>query len=325
MSPKADQIFAVCHFDSAAEAQKAISELQKIGIQASAVKTIAGDSLKGMSEDQITSQFTGAGVHQDDAAYLQKELRKHGGVLAVVRTDSANEARVDEVLRRYGAKEKDEYAPGQTSRKQTGATANDTLEVIQEELVVGKRAVSRGGMRIYSRLVETPVEKQVNLREETVRVDRHKVDRPLSADEMNAMGQDRTFEVNTMGEEAVVSKTARVVEEVTLGKKASDRTETVRDTVRHTEVEVEKLDRDTDTYFQKDYQTRYGKSGQDYSAYAPAYQYGYAMASDPQYKGKSYKDVETSLRSSYQSKYPSSTWEQMKDAVQTGWNKVTGQ
>ncbi len=38
-------------------------------------------------------------------------------------------------------------------------------------------------------------------------------------------------------EEAVVSKEARVTEEITLEKDKRDRTETVRDTVRHTEVE----------------------------------------------------------------------------------------
>ena len=43
-------------------------------------------------------------------------------------------------------------------------------------------------------------------------------------------------------EEAVVSKQARVVEEVALSKDVDTRTETVRDTVRKTEVEVENED-----------------------------------------------------------------------------------
>jgi stress response protein YsnF len=41
-----------------------------------------------------------------------------------------------------------------------------------------------------------------------------------------------------MGEEAVVGKEARVVEEVTLRKDVGERTETVRDTTRRTEVKV---------------------------------------------------------------------------------------
>lgn len=45
------------------------------------------------------------------------------------------------------------------------------------------------------------------------------------------------------GEEAVVGKTARVVEEVVVSKTADEHVEEVDDTVRRTEVEV---DRDTD-------------------------------------------------------------------------------
>ena len=51
--------------------------------------------------------------------------------------------------------------------------------------------------------------------------------------------KERTIEVEERGEEAVVSKEARVVEEVVVRKEADQRTETVSDTVRKTEVDVE--------------------------------------------------------------------------------------
>ena len=51
--------------------------------------------------------------------------------------------------------------------------------------------------------------------------------------------QERTIEVEERGEEAVVSKEARVVEEVVVRKEADQRTETISDTVRKTEVDVE--------------------------------------------------------------------------------------
>ena len=51
--------------------------------------------------------------------------------------------------------------------------------------------------------------------------------------------QERTIEVEERGEEAVVSKEARVVEEVVVRKDVEQRTETVSDTVRKTEVDVE--------------------------------------------------------------------------------------
>lgn len=47
-------------------------------------------------------------------------------------------------------------------------------------------------------------------------------------------------EIRETREEPVVSKQERVVEEVVVGKTSQDRTETVRDKVRRTDVEVER-------------------------------------------------------------------------------------
>ena len=51
--------------------------------------------------------------------------------------------------------------------------------------------------------------------------------------------EERVFEVRATGEEAVVSKEARVVEEIVLRKETGDRVEIVRDTLRETKVEIE--------------------------------------------------------------------------------------
>ena len=48
------------------------------------------------------------------------------------------------------------------------------------------------------------------------------------------------FEVRETAEEAVISKTARVVEEVVVGKEITESTEQVSDTVRRTDIEVER-------------------------------------------------------------------------------------
>lgn len=324
MSPQSEQIFAVCHFDSNARAQQATSELQQIGINASSVQTISGESLQDASDSQINQQFLTAGVHADDAAHLQKELRSKGGVLAIVRTDASNEAQVDQIFRRYGAHETDEYATSQKGSRNAAPTGNNTLKVVEEELVVGKREVSRGGMRIYSRITETPVQENINLTDETVRVERHKVDRPISSADLDALGRDQVMEVTAKGEEAVVSKKARVVEEVSIGKESSQHTDTIRDTVRKTDVRVEKIDSELNKYFESDYKTRYGSTGQTYDTYAPAYQYGYSEANNAKYKGKSYHDVEQNLRSDYESRNPGGVWDNVKGAIETGWSKVTG-
>jgi stress response protein YsnF len=53
---------------------------------------------------------------------------------------------------------------------------------------------------------------------------------------------DKAYEMTETAEQALVSKSARVVEEVTLRKTGTDRVETVKDTVRRQQVEVEKVD-----------------------------------------------------------------------------------
>jgi stress response protein YsnF len=113
----------------------------------------------------------------------------------------------------------------------------DVVERAQEELLVGKREVGRGRVRVRSYVTERPVEEQVNLREERVQVERRPVNRPVGPGD--AVFQEKVIEASERGEEAVVSKEARVVEEIGIRKDVDTRTETVRDTVREQEVEVE--------------------------------------------------------------------------------------
>ncbi|SOD79742.1 YsnF/AvaK domain-containing protein [Spirosoma fluviale] len=121
-------------------------------------------------------------------------------------------------------------------------TDNDqTIKVIQENLEVGKREVERGGVRVRSRIIERPVEESLRLREERVRVQRTPVNRPATEADLNAF-QEGQIEMTEHSEIPVVSKTANVVEEITIGKEVNERVETIRDTVRSTDVEVENID-----------------------------------------------------------------------------------
>ncbi|MCB4825181.1 YsnF/AvaK domain-containing protein [Roseicella aerolata] len=112
------------------------------------------------------------------------------------------------------------------------------IDLVEETLRVGKRAVGGGRVRVRSYVVETPVEEQVSLREEHVDIERRPMDRaPTAADE--ALFGERVIEATETGEEAIIAKEARVIEEVTLRKDTEERVETVRDTVRRTELEVD--------------------------------------------------------------------------------------
>jgi len=118
---------------------------------------------------------------------------------------------------------------------------DQTLNVIEENLQVGKREVETGGVRVRSRIVERPVEENLRLRQERVTVQRNPVNRTATSADLDAFKEGQ-IELVEHAEVPVVSKTANVVEEVSIGKEVSERDETVRDTVRKTEVDVENLD-----------------------------------------------------------------------------------
>jgi len=210
--------------------------------------------------------------------------------------------------------------------EQLNEQRSTAIPVVQEDLKIGKREVQRGGVRVFSRVVETPVDETVNLREEHVNVERRPVDRPISGADSAAF-KEQTIEMREKAEEAVVQKTARVVEEVRVGKETTQRQENIHDTVRHTEVQVENLGAmDDDSYYRNDWKTNYSSLGGSYDDYAPAYRYGSEMRRNEKYRDRDWNDIESDLRSDWDSRYGSggaSTWEKMKAAVRRGWDKIT--
>jgi uncharacterized protein (TIGR02271 family) len=126
-------------------------------------------------------------------------------------------------------------AAGAAASGRTGAERDEVIPIAEEQLRVGKRDVSHGRVRIRSYVVEQPVQEQVNLREEHVHVERRPADRPVTG--ADNLFRERTIEAEERAEEAVVSKEARVKEELVVKKDVDQRTDTVSDKVRRTEVE----------------------------------------------------------------------------------------
>lgn len=118
-----------------------------------------------------------------------------------------------------------------------------SIPIIEENLEVGKRVVEGGTTRIRSRIVEQPVEESIRLRSEKINVERTPVDRPASSADISNF-KEETIEATERTEVPVVNKDSRVVEEVSLNKEVDEREETVRDTVRSTEVDIDKTDDD---------------------------------------------------------------------------------
>ena len=117
---------------------------------------------------------------------------------------------------------------------------NEVIRLAEEHLDVGKRLIEQGTTRIRRFVTEKPVEEKVTLHEEHADVVRRAVTDPSYLKDMKDIDwSDTTLEVRETAEEAVVSKSARIAEEVLVGKTGSDHVETVHDTVRRQQVEVD--------------------------------------------------------------------------------------
>ena len=173
------------------------------------------------------------------------------GTIVTVHAASANEAEAAAaILDQYGAVDVNEsaagYSPSQTYSEplpNASSVSDDTtssLPVIEEELQIGKRQVQTGGVRLRSRIVSRPVQEGIRLRQEQVTVDRTPVDRNASQTDFDTF-KEGTIQVNEYAEVPVVSKEARVVEEVSLNKTVEEHDELINETVRKTEVDVEDL------------------------------------------------------------------------------------
>lgn len=182
--------------------------------------------------------LTKLGVPEEHAHYYAEGVRR-GGILVTVAANDEREAEAAAaILRRHGAMDIDERAAEWKKQGWQGRfEAERTIPVTEEQLVVGKRSVEQGGVRVYSRVVEQPVSETVELEEEHVDIERRPVSRPATADAF----REQSIELRERAEEPVVEKHARVVEEVKVGKKRSKSARTVQDTVRRTDVEVERV------------------------------------------------------------------------------------
>ncbi|HLJ13823.1 MAG TPA: DUF2382 domain-containing protein [Bryobacteraceae bacterium] len=332
---------AVGVFKDYGTAQAVAEELEGSGFQAENIQVTGGTAASDYAashkpttthhhEGGIAGFFRrlfGAEADEEETKYYERAVQSGNAVVTV----DADESQINyaiEIMNRRGALEVEKGGPPSGDRSVEG---EKSIPVVEEELQVGKRAVQRGGVRIYSRVIDRPVEEQVTLREEHINVERRPVDRPISAADTAEL-RDQTIEVTETAEEPVVSKRARVVEEVSIGKETTERTETIRDNVKSTDVKVEKTGsqqagrttENNETDFRRDFETRYAGSGVNYETYGPAYEYGYSTASDPRFRGKSWEDVESTLKTDYLRNNPNSTWDKVRGAVRYGWEKVTG-
>lgn len=248
-------------FDDQRVATSAVDQLRQLGIDQKDIQVHTGASGAPMGRHSrehhgLFSRLFGREQLGELSGHLAEATRRGCSVVTVHvdREDRADQA--ERILKDAGAIDMDDrvntwrtsgysgysadaedYTPEQVARER------ETLQVLQEDLRVGKREVETGGVRVHRRVSETPVHEQVSLREEHAVVDRRPVDRIASPEELRGFDAgDRDIEIREAHEEAIVDKQARVVEEVTVGRESSEHVEQIDDTVRRTDVDVERLD-----------------------------------------------------------------------------------
>ncbi len=280
-------------FDSVAIADQVVSDLTGSGFDSSAVS-----SYKGSSSD-LEGQLRSASLEAGEASEYASSVGKEGALVVVQADDSRTDDAVA-IMNRYYSDENLQSSDASyvsdtgSTGTSTEASGQETFAVAEEQLQIGKRAVQRGGVRVRSVVTEKQVEEQVSLRDETVHVERHSVDRPVTDADTNVFNE-RTVELTETDEEAVVAKEAHVVEEVVVGKDVEQRTETVRDTVRRTDVEIDDL----------------------------AASHAQNLASDEKYRGREWSDVEGDAKTSWErDNKDQGAWDSVKNGVRSNWEKL---
>jgi uncharacterized protein (TIGR02271 family) len=245
----------VAVYETPTQAAAAVSDLQAANILPDAIgQHTKSYSTSGTASSQSSSPVRDRGFwanlfgsEPDHDTSLYDHSIESGSSVLTVRVPDEGADRVIGILEAHNPIDLDERATEYTAahtrtapseaRPTAASSSDDTIRLAEESLAVGKRAVSGDTTRVRRYVVETPVEEQVTLQGEKVTIDR----RPVTGGQPVAEFTDKTIEMTETNEEAVVSKTARVTEEVSLRKQATDRVETVKDTVRRDEVEIEQV------------------------------------------------------------------------------------
>jgi stress response protein YsnF len=239
-------------FDTAQHADAARRDLDAAGFAPSDISVISSKTIApgaGLREPGLWHRLFGRDIAEHEALVYGRTVES-GGVVLTVRVPDSDVSRAMGILNAHNVVDVQSRAvqQGFTSAPPTmsapatakvGALAGEeVIGLAEEQINVGKRLVERGTTRIRRFITEKPVEAQVNLHEEHVEVIRRAITDPEYV--RNLEWADRSIELTETGEEAMISKTAHVVEEVVIRKEGSDHVETVRDKVRRQQVDVER-------------------------------------------------------------------------------------
>lgn len=197
----------------------------------------AADILESSGAEKVDGRETDSDYTLDRPSSFGRESQSRDNEISERRTlrDDRSEVSLGERDINYRTARVDES--GVRAGQERFSPEDRVIPVTEEQLVVGKRAVQSGRVRIYGRVTEKPVEQSVQLHSERVTIDRRAVDRPVGPGDKS---DDMVIEITETKEEPVIGKQERVVEEIVIGKTTEEHTETVRDTLRRKDVELER-------------------------------------------------------------------------------------
>lgn len=256
-------------FENNLAAYKAVDGLTSRGISAGQIditreeQTSSTDvELKRKEENGFTRFFKNLFGDSEEADRYSR-VSQRGYTMVTVHARSADEASfAANQLDDFGALDVDEDVDLHHDRKNPEQDLDrdrhrqaSSIQRSEEDVNMDKQRDNRDAKRMRSRIVEKPVEENIRLREERIRVERNPVDRAASEKDLQSF-QEGNIELTERKEIPVVNKEARVVEEIRLHKEVEERDETVHEKIRRTEVDVDKLDRNEDDYANKTFDNR---------------------------------------------------------------------
>jgi uncharacterized protein (TIGR02271 family) len=121
----------------------------------------------------------------------------------------------------------------------TGATERDTLRLREEELQARKTSVETGRVQLGKEVVEEQRTMEVPVTREEVTIERHPVDRRPSDKPIDTTDTE-TIRVPVREEQLEVEKKPVVYEEVGVGKRVTQESQQVSETVRREELRTDK-------------------------------------------------------------------------------------
>ena len=254
----------VAVFDTAAHAEKAVQALKAVGFSDADISIVRNDTLDNQGA-QVTSEsgfwhrLFGSDVDLHEAKVYGHAVGTGGSVLTLRAPDTLVDKAVA-ILHTHNPVDVNQraaslgimaagavpVAPAAVAAAKAAVPAvaltakeQEVIRLAEEQLNVGKRQVEAGMTRVRRFVTERPVEASVTLHEEHATVARRAITDAAYIQDID--WTDKEIDVSETAEQAVVSKSARVVEEVVVGKEGSDRVETIKDTVRRQQVEVERV------------------------------------------------------------------------------------